>query len=222
MSKNISIFIVNFNRFLPVKMLVESLLKRNYTNVTILNNASEYPPLVEWYKTCGVKVHNIGSNQGPYILDRLPEYYPITKNQYYVYTDEDCVPIEETPENFIDNLIELSKKYNIPKIGLGLKIDDLPDCNIHKQKVINHESSFWHRDTIKDDLCTLYKAPTDSTFALNAPGIICRLNNDIDYRSGFPYMVRHIPWYYDTDNLPEDEILLRKKKLSNIGHWSSM
>jgi hypothetical protein len=220
--KDVSIFIVNFNRFSPVKMLVEAFLKRNYKNITILDNASEYQPLLEWYKSCGVKVHHIGSNQGPYILDRLPEYYPITKTQHYVYTDADCVPIDENPENFIEDIIELSKKYNIPKIGLGIKIDDLPDCNKYKKMIITHESVFWHKDPIKDERCILYKAPTDSTFAINAPGIICRLNNDIDYRSGFPYMIRHMPWYYDTNNLPEDEKLLKATKLHHIGHWSSM
>lgn len=219
--KDIPIFIVNFNRFAPVKMLVEAFLKRNYNNVTILDNASEYQPLLEWYKTCGVNVHQIGSNQGPYILDRLTEYYPITNNQWYVYTDADCVPIDEAPDDFLDQVVELSKAYQIPKIGLGLKIDDLPDHFKQKQQVINHESSFWHREKIEDEKCTLYRAPIDSTFAINSPGVRCRLS-ELDFRSGFPYMARHIPWYYDSDNLPDDEKLLRAKKLGHIGHWSSM
>ena len=219
--KDISIFIVNFNRFLPVKMLVEAFLKRNYKNIIILDNASIYPQLIEWYKTCGVKVHHIGSNQGPYILDRLPEYYPITKTQHYVYTDADCVPIEEAPENFLDDIVELSKEYKIPKIGFGLKIDDIPDCNKHKQQVIMHESVFWKKDTIQNKKCTLYRAPIDSSFAINSPGIICRLNDE-DFRSGFPYMARHIPWYYDSDNLPEDEILLKKHMIKGLTHWSSL
>jgi len=219
--KDIPIFIVNFNRFDPVRMLVESFLKRNYNNITILDNASEYSPLLEWYKTCGVKVHHIGSNQGPYILDRLPEYYPITKNQYYVYTDADVVPIDEAPDDFLGDIVELSKTHKIPKIGLGLKIDDLPDHFKFKQNVINHEGSFWKREKIVDKKCDLFRAPIDSTFAVNSPGIICRLSDE-DFRSGFPYMARHVPWYYDSNNLPDDEKLLRTKKLGHIGHWSSM
>jgi len=199
--KDIPIFIVNFNRFDPVRMLVESFLKRNYNNITILDNASEYQPLLEWYKNCGVKVHHIGSNQGPYVLDRLSEY--------------------EAPDDFIQDIVELSKEYKIPKIGLGLKIDDLPDCFKFKQNVITHESDFWKREKIVTKKCNLFRAPIDSTFAINSPGIRCRLS-DTDFRSGFPYMGRHLPWYYDSENLPDDEKLLRSKKLSYVGHWSSM
>ena len=90
-----------------------------------------------------------------------------------------------------------------------------------KCKLEKNESDFWKRETKQDEKCILYRAPIDSSFAINSPGIICRLSNE-DFRSGFPYMAKHIPWYYDTSNLPEDEILLKKKKLGHIGHWSSM
>lgn len=219
--KDIYIFIVNFNRYHPCRELVESLLSRGYRNIVILDNASQYKPLLDWYNyRCGVKVHHIGSNQGPYIIDRLPDYKEITQNQHYVTTDADCVPIEETPADFLEHMVELSKEYNIGKVGMGLKIDDLPDHFQYKQEVINHESSFWNRTKLETKYGTLYRCPIDSTFAVSAPGVVHRLN-DQDCRCSFPYLVRHIPWYYDMNDLPEDEKLLRQNKLNHIGHWSS-
>src|SRR5216684_1895628 len=125
--KKIPIFIVNFNRFKTVKDLVESLLKRNYENIVIIDNASEYPPLLEWYNNCPVTVARLNVNVHSGVLNELQEFKPITTTGLYVYTDGDILPVEEAPTDFIDHMVELVKEYNIPKLGLSLKIDDLPD-----------------------------------------------------------------------------------------------
>ena len=52
----IPIIINNFNRLSTLKELLTSLEQRGYNNIHILDNASTYPPLLAYYKTCPYEV----------------------------------------------------------------------------------------------------------------------------------------------------------------------
>jgi hypothetical protein len=228
--KSTYIFICNFNRFEPTKNLVNSLTSRGYNNIVILDNGSTYTPLLEWYKTLQPEqVYFCKNNYGPEALDCVrnyesefqEKYNHIVLNEYHVYTDSDVVPIDEVPDTFIDDMIELCKKYQIPKLGLSLKIDDLPEHFILKDRVIKHESSFFEREYILDEKCQLFKAPVDTTFAVNSPGLNCGYN-DFAYRAAGDYFARHIPWYYDANNLPDDELYYLQNIQGSRPHWSNI
>ena len=229
--KQTHIFICSYNRLIPLQQLVASLITRGYNNIVILDNQSTYQPLLDWYKTLdgtNVTVYQCKHNYGPGALDRCrfeedefrSRYLHIVETEYHVYTDSDVVPVEEVPSSFIDDMVEIAKKYQIPKLGLSLKIDDLPDHFLLKQQVINHEGSFFEREYIEDDKCRLYKAPVDTTFAVNSPGSLCGLS-DFAYRTAGNYFARHMPWYYDTNNLPEDEKYYYEN-ITQISHWSNL
>jgi len=85
-----------------------------------------------------------------------------------------------------------------------LKIDDLPDCYAMKKEVILWEQQFFQRK--RDEF--LYFAPIDTTFALYRPYGKRRhaFFNVEMYRTAFPYMARHLPWYIDSEN-PDEENL---------------
>jgi GT2 family glycosyltransferase len=218
--KNIPIFLVNFNRFQPIQDLVQSLLDRKYTNITIVDNNSTYEPLLEWYKTCPVKLYDVGSNAGPYVLNDIQLFKPITSTGTYIWSDGDIVPVKEAPDDFIEHMVKVAIQHNIPKLGLSLVTNDLPDHFKQKEQVIKHESAFTTYGSFESEYGTVYKAPVDTTFAVcRVPD--CGYNNGA-YRMAWPYSARHAPWYYDSENLPADEILLKKNKLHWCGHWSSM
>ena len=220
MMKDIPIFICNFNRFGPTKRLVESLLSRNYTNIIILDNASEYPALLEWYATCPAKVHRFPTNEGQGTLKRIPDYQHIINNQLYVYSDSDVIPVDEAPVDFIDHMAEIMREKHIPKLGLSLKYDDLPDCYKHKQEVMNHESVITRLPFFDHKYCRIYKFPVDTTFAVCGTPL-CDYDGRA-WRTGWPYSARHAPWYYDSNNLPEDEQVMRAKSLAKCNcHWSA-
>ena len=40
-------------------------------------------------------------------------------------------------------------------------------------------------------------------------------------RVGGNYSIRHKPWYFDNNNLPDDIKYYLDNKKKNIGHWSS-
>ncbi len=62
--RKIPIIINNFNRLDSMKQLIESLEKRGYTNIFIIDNLSTYPPLLEYYNTCKYTVFRLDRNIG--------------------------------------------------------------------------------------------------------------------------------------------------------------
>jgi hypothetical protein len=228
--KNTYIFICSYNRFEPLKSLISALTSRGYYNIVILDNGSTYQPLLDWYKTLDerLSVYFCANNYGPEALDCVRQLEPafwekynhVILNEYHVYTDSDVIPVDEAPDSFIDDMVDLCKKYNIPKLGLSLKIDDLPDSYVLKEKVVKHESSFFEREYIVDDKCKLFKAPVDTTFAVNSPGLACGYS-DYAYRAAGNYFARHAPWYFDSKNLPVDEIYYLKHIVGPRPHWSN-
>jgi len=208
--KNIPIVILNKDRLNPLKMLVNSLTQRGYNNITIIDNQTTYQPTLDWYEQCGVTVFKNTIDQTLYdtgTFYRLafelthPIFSEIVKD-FYVFTDSDVVPIDEAPDDFINSMIEVCKQFNVGKVGLGLKIDDLPNTDFSKH-VISIESPFW-QNKISHSTYELYHASIDTTFAVYAPNTKPLWQNEVIRMAG-NFMSKHIPWYYDIDNMPADE-----------------
>jgi len=201
--KKIPIIINNFNRLSMLKNLIISLESRGYKNLYIIDNLSTYPPLLDYYKTCCYKIFYLNRNFGMDALWKSGIYKRFRTN-FFVYTDSDIVPIDECPDDFLFFFLQYLKKYKLArKVGFSLKIDDIPDCNVLKDYIIRCEEHFFH-DYKRDDM--LYWAPIDTTFALYRPrGKRKHANSNIEmYRTAYPYMARHMPWYIDSTN-PDDE-----------------
>ena len=85
-AKEIPIIINNFNRLTTLRLLTETLTACGYTNIYILDNASTYPPLLEYYKTCPFTVFHLNQNLGFKALFKSPLKKRFC-NDYYIYTD---------------------------------------------------------------------------------------------------------------------------------------
>lgn len=198
----IPIIINNFNRLGMLKELIGSLEVRGYRNIYIIDNRSTYLPLLEYYRSCNYPVIYLRKNMG---MNALWEsgLYKKFKNNFFVYTDPDVVPIDECPDDFLLFFLEKLKKHKLArKVGFSLKIDDLPDSNCLRNDIINCEKHFF--DHLTEE--SLYRAPIATTFALYRPrGKRKHANNNIEmYRTAYPYMARHLPWYSDSKN-PDEE-----------------
>lgn len=214
--KSIPVIINNFNRLDYLRKLIDSLEKRGYFNIYIIDNKSTYPPLLEYYKDCKYTVFRLDDNIG-YKAIWKTEVYDRFKNSWYVYTDSDVVIDEGCPDDFMERFVSFLKKYkNAQKVGFGIRIDDLPEHFKNKQSVIDHESRFWVNE-VED---SIYAASIDTTFALYRP--FCGGPADDyheTYRTGFPYVIQHLPWYVDSSAMTDEEIYY----ISNIKqstHWS--
>jgi hypothetical protein len=201
--KKIPIIINNFNRLDSLKKLINSLEKRGYKNINIIDNLSTYPPLLDYYKTCSCTVFYLNKNIGMNALWKSGIYKKF-RNNFFVYTDSDIVPIDECPDDFLLFFLQTLRKYKLArKVGFSLMLDDIPDSNVLKDYIIRCEEHFFH-DYQREDI--LYWAPIDTTFALYRPrGKRKHANNNIEmYRTAYPFMARHLPWYFDSKN-PDEE-----------------
>ena len=213
----IPIIINNYNRLDCLQKLIKALEDRGYTNIHILDNLSDYPPLLAWYETCPYDVIRLDRNIG-YQAIWESGVYDRFKRSFYVYTDSDVVPDENCPEDFMERFLKVLRKYpRCLKVGFGLRIDDLPDCFDHKEAVLLNEGRFW-KEPLGDGL---YKAQIDTTFALYRPFCYGPANDHhLMIRTGEPYVARHLPWYVDSSN-PSDEDLYYIRTSRQSTHWTS-
>lgn len=198
--KDIPIIINNFNRLSSTRNMYEFLRDRGFTNITILDNNSTYPPLMEWYSTLKEKeLVRFQSNIGAYCLFDSGYLKNIT-SEYVVYSDSDIELNALMPDNFLEVMKEKLLVYNQQKIGLALRIDDVPQ-NCYRNcftGTIDHEKQFWVNRLEMD----LYRAMVDTTF--------CLLRNPVHHdlqalRIAGNFTARHLPWYSEYSSLNEEE-----------------
>lgn len=201
-AKEIPIIINNFNRLTTLLILTEGLKSRGYTNIYIIDNNSTYQPLLNYYEECPYKVFRLKDNIGFKALWKTP----ISKlfcNDYFVYTDSDVSLVDQCPDDFLDYIFAKLKQYKFArKIGLSLRLDNLPDCYKDKKSVIQWEAKYYQNANQEG----LYRAPIDTTFALYRPRVGLNRSRFVEcYRTPFPYQAEHLPWYNDSNNLSEEE-----------------
>jgi hypothetical protein len=196
-----TIFINNRNRLSTLKNLVDWLVSKN-TQIVILDNGSDYPPLIQYYKTLDCQVVMLGENMGNSALYKWGGYmdYP---GRYFIYTDSDLLPKEDCPSDLVEYLVYSKRQCDgVNKVGASLEIEDIPDFYLFKKDVIDWESKFWLNES-----GAYYVAEVDTTFAaydkLNPAGRSHNISNCL--RTKRPYVMRHTPWYLDAKNLSDEE-----------------
>jgi len=215
--REIPIIINNFNRLSSLKELISSLEKRGYNSIYILDNASTYPPLLEYYKSCRYKLFLLGKNMGHKALWRSGLHKKFNSKPF-VYTDSDIVPGDRCPDNFLEVLLNTLKRYSFAsKVGFALQIDNLPDHFDQKESVIEWEKRHWETETEKD----IYRAPIDTTFALYRPYVRANSNwYTLNLRVSGEFTARHLPWYNNSSNLTEEERYYIES-CKRPTHWTS-
>ena len=211
-------YIINFNRLKWTKQLAIDLADRGFTPI-ILDNNSSYPPLLDWYNSSEFKFKLVkfDRNHGHRAFYHSG-FYKEVKSEYFAMTDPD-LDIPCAPEDFEEVLMKgFSAKHefienndDIIKVGLNLKIDDLPekseDLIFDPDNVINHEKGYGGGETKKG----LYiAAQLDTTFAIyknHGPEFGQRREYSLwpSIRTAPPYEARHLPWYSTYSGLDEED-----------------
>ncbi|WP_353777930.1 glycosyltransferase family 2 protein [Winogradskyella sp. 3972H.M.0a.05] len=203
--KTIPIVIISYNQLEHLKKLINALKHRGYQNIVILDNASTYPPLLEYFDTISnsVEIHKLKSNDGHLSFWKNPDITKQYTRGYYVVTDPDIVPLEECPEDFMHTFRALlDKAYDVTKVGFSLKIDDIPNTNPNKENIENWESQFWNYKPNPK----AYKAEIDTTFALYRPKYTYKKKRFTKaWRTDQPYQASHGSWYIDINALTEEQ-----------------
>lgn len=201
--RDIPIFINARDRFEVMEKLVNWLLDADYRNIVILDNNSTYPKLLEYYleleKISSVKIFRLKENFGYKALWKSNILEKLNISTPYVYTDPDVIPSENCPKDFVRHLYEiLISNKEFRKVGPSIIWEDITFFD--KKTMQKLESDFETQAPINKNLCY---ANIDTTFALysNTRSYSFRFS----LRTLKDMRVRHLPWYADYDNLPEDE-----------------
>lgn len=197
----IPVYINVFNRLTTTRILCEQVSKLSEAVPIIIDNASTWEPLLDWYQNCSYEVINLRTNMGhhaPWISEIISQ----DNAPLYVVTDCD-LDISDVPNDVLTKLQEpFTWKNKIIKSGLSLFIDDLPPW---QNLVKEWESKLW-MNKIKGT--NFYSAPIDTTFAMYEQSSPTKLVTTVvgvpSVRIGKPYCAKHIPWYLDCENLDEE------------------
>ena len=201
--RRVPIFINARDRVGVMRQLIDWLLRAGYENLIVLDNNSTYPPLFEYYTELRadrrVKVIGLKQNLGFKALWRSGVLDTLDIQTPYVYTDPDVVPIDRCPPNVVEQLLKILRRNKfIRKVGLGLVFEDLTIADA--KKYADFERAYYDGSRVDDEL---YYAQVDTTFALYQN--VRHYSLRFSLRTTGELMLKHLPWYFDYDNLPDDE-----------------
>ena len=115
----------------------------------------------------------------------------------------------------LPRLVDLLGRYpDFCKAGLGLMIDDIPECYSLHEYVLKWEQQHWE-STVEPGV---FAANVDTTFAAYRPRSTFAKKPAL--RTGAPYVARHLPWYLDSANLSEEERYYRSHTSATINTWN--
>jgi len=156
--------------------------------IVIVDNGSTYAPLLDWYAGVPHKVVRL-SNRG-HTAPWSDEARAHIGTRFYVVSDPD-MGLAETPKDCLVHLQEcLARHARAGKIGLGLRIDDVPHESPYFDHVNRLERAYWQLPASGDGVRA---APVDTTFALYDKKLLHRYAVG-GGRTGHPYTARHLPW----------------------------
>lgn len=217
---SLPVYIISFNRLSYLRLMISMLEKYHLYNIHIIDNASTYPPLLEYLNKTPYKVHRMKENYGHMVFFEEEEFRQIRENEYYILTDPDVIATEDCPKGFLDYFYMLLQKYpQFNKVGFSLKTDDIPDITQAGRLLQKWEKQYYkHRLNYFSPY--LYDSALDTTFALYRPQKEWKTRNFYKaIRVGFPYEARHLPWYKDL-SIQSDEDLFYVHSDCGSGNWN--
>ena len=197
MSVDYPIFINVRDRVTCLGRLVDWLERAGHKRIYLLDNASTYPPLLDYLKASPHTVVYLYRNYGKravWSAGLSPS------NEYYVYTDCDIVPTESCPLDAVERLKAALDRWQYPKAGLGLYLDDFP-------AELDPDIKTWEQGHVirGQDLGDVYVSAIDTTFAMYRPG------GGFVYqgvRTKPPYEAHHVGWHSEANPTDEDRYYL--------------
>ena len=223
-TRRIPIIINSFNQFTYLKLMIDQLQRLGRTEIVVIDQASSYPPLLEYLDQIArtVTVVRLRQNNGPHWL--FTSGFSALLPRYFVYTDPDILFPAAMPRSFIADMLRACRATGATKVGVALDISD-PDnfkrailqLQGKQWTFVEWERQFWEKP-IRVKGLELYQAPVDTTFALYDrtrfdPEIKAFREEQVyycmdmpgSYRLGGRYTSVHMPWMLD-DPIPQEEL----------------
>lgn len=212
-TRRIPVYITCYNVLSWARNLAEQCERLGFEPV-LIDNASTYPSLLEWYRDCPYRVIRLDQNEGCYGFWQRGEH--ARQDSYYVVTDCD-LNLTGVPADLADRLVEVFERHpEVSKVGLSLEIDDLPEAFPLQEAVRNHESQFW-RENVEPGV---WRADVGARFAIYHPSRDVSGRFYSALRLDRPYTARHLPWYLHRQNAT-DEHRYYFERVQTITHWGA-
>lgn len=180
---SLPVFIPTRDRVSDLRRLVAWLERAGLDRITFLDNASTWPPLLDYLADTPHEVFDLAQNFGSQAL----WHAGFLPDEPFLYTDPDVLPHEDCPLDAANHLAGLLERFPMAsKAALGLYLEDVP---------AGMPSMAWERSLMAPERQIapgVYETLSDTTFAVyraNAPFTLQAL------RTGAPYLARHMPWY---------------------------
>ena len=213
--KNMTVVIIGFNQYTYIKNMVKQIEK--YTNdIVVIDNCSTFPELLKYYKNdYKYTLLKMDKNYGHKVYEKSVINYII--GDVYILTDPDLEFNKNLPDNFIEEMINISNYFEAEKVGFALLIDSddiRNDVTSFGKSIIDFEKQYW--------MCKfyypkheLYSAAIDTTFCL-----INRQNKGGHYRIAGDYVCKHLPWHKGFEKkLIKGEYEFYKKNNMSTNYW---
>jgi len=219
--RQVPVIINSFNRLGSLRRLMGWLLRAGQERIVIVDNASRYQPLLDYLASVETArlatVLRLEGNHGHKALWERGLLSRLGIDSEYVYTDPDVVPCDFCPTDAIRFLqAVLASEPQIARVGLGLRLDDLPDSYRHKRAAIDWERQFWLKPAARG----LFFARLDTTFALYRPGAGLDLELPA-LRTGWPYLAAHEGWYLDSARPSDEDLVYSREASPKVTCWSA-
>jgi len=219
--RQVPVIINSFNRLGSLRRLMAWLMRARHEKIVIIDNASRYQPLRDYLTSLEAArlatVLRLDGNYGHKALWERGLLSQLGIETEYVYTDPDVVPCDFCPADAIRFLqVVLASEPRIARVGLGLRLDDLPDSYRHKREAIGWERHFWLKPAARG----LFFAKLDTTFALYRPrgGLDLGLPT---LRTGWPYLAAHEGWYLDSARPSDEDLVYSREASPKVTCWSA-
>jgi GT2 family glycosyltransferase len=210
-----TVFIILRDRLQSLKQLLEWLEHSGLKKIVLVDNDSQLPPLVDFLNETNHQVIELGRNVGHTCIWKAGIIKILLPDDFYIVSDPDILPAAKN-KDVIEHLYEVHAEFpDYQKVGLGLKIDDLPDKYPLKAEVLRWESQFWKHKAAEG----VYEAGVDTTFALYKPFTYYYFLHP-SLRTDEPYVARHTPWYTGKDEISDEEIFYRLRLDQSVNSWN--
>ena len=188
--------------------------------VTVFDNASSYPPLLEYYRNLpkDVTLVNVGYNSGVWGFWQAKLNTEERTATHYITTDSDCPPDEVCPKDLVEKMVAvLDALPTCTKVSPGIRIDNIPEHYDRKKEAIACQVDCAKIGEVIElpRLPRMHKAITDTTMTLwrggeRCEGRISTSDSRVEqYRLDHPYVLRHVPWYANSSSPTAESLYYR-------------
>lgn len=195
----IPVYVNVFNRLATTRTLCEQIARLDGAVPIIIDNASTWGPLLDWYSECDYEVIKLRENMGHHAPWRCGA---VRSDNSSLYCVTDCdLDLDGVPADLL-SVLEVPLHWpRVVKSGIGLRLDDVPAW---QSDVLTWERRFWTQPTNNGPY---FWALVDTTFAMYSaatPDSVATTVRVKATRTDAPYLARHMPWYLDLENLDKE------------------